>query len=81
MILGRTMHRIGYLLFAFIILTISTVLFLLNSTKVLQWTAERYAPIYHLGYTEISGTLLRGFEVEGLTFKDEILLDLSLIHI
>ena len=75
MILGRSMHRIGYLFFACMILTIGTILFLLNSTKVLQWTAERYAPRYHLGYTEVSGTLLTGFEVEGLTFKDEILLD------
>ncbi|MGB5507048.1 MAG: translocation/assembly module TamB domain-containing protein, partial [Sulfurovum sp.] len=51
------------------------ILFLLNSTKTIQWAADTYAPQYGFGYKKISGGLLTGIEVEALTFKDDLLLD------
>jgi outer membrane protein assembly factor BamA len=58
-----------------IVLTVTTVLFLLNSTKTIQWAADTYAPRYGFSYKQISGGLLTGLEVEELTFKDDRLLD------
>ena len=75
MILRRVMSRIKYAFFTLIILTVSSILFLLNSSKMLQWAADRYAPHYHLGYKQISGTLLTGFQVQDLTFKGDKLFD------
>ncbi len=65
----------GYLFLTFSILTIIIVLFLLNSNKTIQWAADRYAPQYGFSYTQISGGLLSGLEVDGLTFKDAKLLE------
>lgn len=75
MILRRVMHHFKYLFLTLIILIMSTILLLFNSTKMLQWTANTYGPHYDLGYKQISGTLLTGFKVEELTFKGEVLLD------
>ena len=73
--LRRVIHRFTYLVLVLIIVSISTLLFLLNSTKMLQWAADTYGPHYHLGYKEISGSLLSGIEIQELTFEEELLLD------
>jgi len=73
--LKRVFKWIRYVLLSFIILTVTTILFLLNSTKTIQWAADTYAPQYGFGYKQISGGLLTGLEVEELTFKDDKLLD------
>jgi len=57
------------------ILTVTAVLFLLTSSKTIQWAASTYAPQYGFAYKQISGVLLTGLEVEELTFKNEKLLD------
>ena len=75
MILRRAIHRIRYLFLALLIIMISSILFLLTSTKVLQWTVDTYAPRYHLEYEDLSGTFLTGFEVKGLSYKRDRLLD------
>ncbi|HEC45798.1 MAG TPA: hypothetical protein ENI25_03155, partial [Epsilonproteobacteria bacterium] len=69
------MSWIRYALLTLIVLTVTTVLFLLNSTKTIQWAADTYAPQYGFAYKQISGDLLTGLEVEVLTFKDDKLLD------
>jgi len=74
-VLKRILKWIGYTLLTLIILTVTTVLFLLNSTKTIQWVADTYAPQYGFAYKQISGGLLTGLEVKELTFKDETLLD------
>ena len=71
----RIFKWIKYVLLTIIILTVTTVLFLLNSTKTIQWAADTYAPQYGFGYKQISGGLLTGLEVEELTFKNDKLLD------
>ena len=71
----RVFKWIKYVLLSFIILTVTTILFLLNSTKTIQWAADTYAPQYGFGYKQISGGLLTGLEVEELTFKDDKLFD------
>ena len=71
----RVVKWIKYVLLTLIILTITTILFLLNSTKTIQWAADTYAPKYGFGYKQISGGLLTGLEVEELTFKNDKLLD------
>ncbi len=58
-----------------IVLSIVVVLFLLNSTKTIEWVADTYAPQYGFAYKKISGGLLTGLEVEELTFKNATLLD------
>jgi hypothetical protein len=73
--LKKVLKWIGYTLLSFIVLTVTTVLFLLNSTKTIQWAADTYAPQYGFAYKQISGGLLTGLEVEELTFKDDRLLD------
>ena len=65
----------GYLFLTFIILTLTALLFLLNSKKTIQWAADTYAPQYGFGYTKISGSLLTGLEVKELTFKNDSLLN------
>jgi translocation and assembly module TamA len=47
----------------------------MNSTKMLQWAADTYSPRYHLGYKQISGSLLSGVEIQELTFQEELLID------
>ncbi|NOR55107.1 MAG: hypothetical protein GQ531_02755, partial [Sulfurovum sp.] len=64
-----------YTFFTLILFTIITALFLLNSTKTIQWAADTYAPEYGFGYKQISGGLLTGLEVKALTFKNELLVD------
>ncbi|MEA3419535.1 MAG: translocation/assembly module TamB domain-containing protein [Campylobacterota bacterium] len=71
----RVFKWIGYVLLTLIIVTVTTLLFLLNSTKTIQWAADIYAPQYGFSYKQISGGLLTGLEVDGLTFKDDKLLD------
>lgn len=71
----RVVKWIKYVLLTLIILTVTTALFLLNSTKTIQWVADTYAPKYGIGYKQISGGLLTGLEVEDLTFKNDKLLD------
>ncbi|MEA2047380.1 MAG: hypothetical protein U9O64_02920, partial [Campylobacterota bacterium] len=71
----RIMHRIQYLFLTLLLLTTLAMLLLLHSTKMLQWAADTYSPLYHLGYKEVSGTILTGFEVKDLTFKGDKLLD------
>ncbi len=66
---------IGYLLLSLIVIVIAAVLFLVNSTKTIEWAADKYAPQYGFGYKKISGGLLSGLEVEDLTFKSDTLLD------
>ncbi len=66
---------IGYTLLSLLIIVIATLLFLLNSTKTIEWAAQKYAPEYGFGYTQITGGLLTGLEVKGLTFKDDTLLE------
>ncbi|PHS36768.1 MAG: hypothetical protein COB07_12110 [Sulfurovum sp.] len=66
---------IRYVLLSLIILTLATLLFLLNSTQTIQWVADKYAPQYGFGYKKISGGLLSGLEVEALTFHDDQLLE------
>ena len=62
----RVVKWIKYVLLTLIILTVTTALFLLNSTKTIQWVADTYAPKYGIGYKQISGGLLTGLEVEDL---------------
>ncbi len=66
---------IGYIFLSLFVIVVATVLFLLNSTKTIEWAADKYAPQYGFGYKKISGGLLTGLEVEELTFEDDILLD------
>jgi len=65
----------GYLLLGLIVIIIASVLFLLNSTKTIEWAADKYAPQYGFGYKQISGGLLSGLKIDGLTFKDDKVLD------
>jgi len=58
-----------------IVVVVASVLFLANSTRAIEWAADTYAPQYGFGYQKISGGLLGGVEVDGLTFKGETLLD------
>ena len=74
-VLNKLLSWIRYALLTLIVLTVTTVLFLLNSTKTIQWAADTYAPQYGFAYKQISGDLLTGLEVEVLTFKDDKLLD------
>ena len=69
------MHHIQYLLLALLILATLTIFLLLHSTKMFQWAADTYGPRYHLGYKEVSGTILTGIEVKDLTFRGDKLLD------
>ncbi len=66
---------IRYTFLTFILISFVIILFLLNSTKTVQWAADTYAPQYGFGYKKISGGLLTGVEVEELTFKNDKLLD------
>ncbi|MCD6212388.1 MAG: translocation/assembly module TamB domain-containing protein, partial [Sulfurovum sp.] len=74
-VLQKVLKWIGYTFLTLIILTFTSILFLLTSTQTLQWAADRYAPKYGFAYKQISGALLTGLEVEELTFKNERLLD------
>ncbi|WP_415406856.1 translocation/assembly module TamB domain-containing protein [Sulfurovum sp. CS9] len=74
-VLKKVLKWIGYTLLTLIVLTVTIVLFLLNSTKTIQWAADTYAPQYGFAYKQISGGLLTGLEVEELTFKNDKLLD------
>ncbi|MEA3491142.1 MAG: hypothetical protein U9R27_04505, partial [Campylobacterota bacterium] len=71
----KLFNGIFYLLISMILITVIAVLFLLNSTKTIEWAADKYAPQYGFGYKSISGGLLTGLEVEDLTFKGDKLLD------
>ncbi len=62
-------------LISLIVIVVVAVLFLLNSTKTIEWAADRYAPQYGFGYKKISGGLLSGLEIEELTFEEDMLLD------
>ena len=66
---------IGYLLLGLIVTTVAAVLFLVNSTQAIEWAADKYAPQYGFGYQKISGGLLSGLEIDGLTFEDDTLLE------
>ena len=66
---------ISYTFLTFILISFVIILFLLNSTKTVQWAADTYAPQYGFGYKKISGGLLTGVEVEELTFNNDKLLD------
>lgn len=66
---------IGYILLSLIVTAIVVVAILLNSTKVIEWAANQYAPQYGFGYEKISGGLLTGLDVDGVTFKSDQLLD------
>ena len=68
------MKWIGYLLLGSIFTVVVSALFLLNSTKTIKWAADRYAPQYGFGYKKISGGLLSGLELDGLTFRGDKLL-------
>ncbi len=64
-----------YTLLIIIIFTVTIILFLLNSSKTIQWAADTYAPQYGFSYKQISGGLLTGLDVDELTFKNDKLLD------
>jgi len=69
------MHLWGW--FRYIVLTVIlfatvSLFFLLTSNQVLQSLADRYAPQYNIGYKSISGTVLDGIEVEGITFDKHL---------
>jgi len=73
--LKKVFKWISYFLLSLIVIVVAAVLFLLNSTKTIEWAADKYAPQYGFGYKQISGGLLSGLEVEDLTFKGDKLLD------
>ena len=58
-----------------IVIIVTAALFLLNSTQAIEWAADRYAPQFGFGYQRISGGLLGGLELDGVTFRNEKLLD------
>ena len=74
-VLKKVLKWIGYTFLTLIILTFTSILFLLTLTQTIQWAAQKYAPKYGFAYKQISGSLLTGLEVEELTFKNERLLD------
>jgi len=73
--LKKIINGISYLFFAVIFITIALTVFVGSSQRVIEWTAQKYAPEYDFSYTHISGTLFSGIEVKDLAFKDEKLMD------
>ncbi len=71
----KIINGISYLFFAVIFITIALTIFVGSSQRVIEWTAQKYAPEYDFSYTHISGTLFSGIEVKDLAFKDEKLMD------
>ena len=66
---------LAYIVLGLIATIVVAILFVLNSTRAIEWAADKYAPQFDFGYQKISGGLLSGLEVDGLTFQEEKLLD------
>jgi len=73
--LKKLFKWLGYLFLGLIVTVVAAALFVLNSTRAIEWAADKYAPQFGFGYQRISGGLLSGVELDGLTFQDEKLLD------
>ena len=66
---------LAYIVLGLIATIVVAILFVLNSTRAIEWAADKYALQFGFGYQKISGGLLSGLEVDGLTFQEEKLLD------
>lgn len=44
-----------------------------NSAWLISTLAKRYAPTYHIAYTEIKGNLFTGVQIENLRYEDQVL--------
>ncbi len=62
-----------YIVLTITILATASLVFLINSNWTVQSLAERYAPQYTLGYKRLTGTVLEGIELEGITFENSLL--------
>jgi len=69
----KVWQRFTTILFTLLILTAATLIFLLISPKTLSYLAETYAPQYGFSYNNLSGSLLRGLDVEKLSYKNNLL--------
>ncbi len=69
----------GYFLSTLLFLLMATVVILLTSNHTLEWVAQRYAPEYGFGYKKISGGIFGGVKIEGLTYKDDLLLESAVV--
>ena len=74
-VLKRVLNWIGYVFLTMLILTITTVLFLLISPKTLPWVADKIAVEYGFTYKHLSGSVLTGVRIEALRHKNELILD------
>ena len=72
----KIINGISYLFFAIIFISIALIIFVGTSQRVIEWTAQKYAPQYEFSYSQLSGTLFSGIEVKELAFRDKKLVDL-----
>jgi len=64
-----------YSILTIILLAAVSFFFLLTSKQTIPFLADRYAPLYGLGYQKLSGTVLNGIEAESVTFENGVVAD------
>ncbi|SFV65555.1 Uncharacterized protein YtfN [hydrothermal vent metagenome] len=63
----------GFLIFFVILL--AAVVFAANSSWVIKKAADRFAPDYNISYSDITGNLFTGVQIDGLAFDRRPLID------
>ena len=65
-----------YIVISIFLILIVSIVFIVNSTDLIKFVADKYAPKYGFSYSQISGSIISGIDVKNLSYRDKQLLEL-----